>query len=313
MKRIMSLPIAVLTLLFVCALLQGCGELIVLDPKGPIGDSERTLILVSFGLMLVVVIPVIFMSLYFPLKYRASNTKARYEPNWSYSKRIEIAMWLIPLAIVAVLSVLVWTETKRLDPYLPLAPSDKQLPIEVVSLDWKWLFIYPEQNIAVVNEMYFPAKEPLSFSLTSDTVMTSFFIPQLGSQIYAMAGMKTKLHLLADEPGVYAGQNQQISGDGFSTMTFKAVAVTPMEFEAWVGKVKNAPEKLDFARFEELKKPSAAVLPTYFSSVEPGLFEGVIMQFHHPREMPSMIAGEGADKAAHAGRANEPRHRAPKP
>jgi len=304
MKRKTSLFIAVLTLFSVCALLQGCGELIVLNPKGPVGDSERTLILTSFGLMLVVVIPVIFMSLYFPLKYRASNKKARYEPNWSYSKRIEIVMWLIPLVIVGILSGLVWTETKRLDPYLPLEPSARQLPIEVVSLDWKWLFIYPEQNIAVVNEMYFPAKEPLSFSLTSDTVMTSFFIPQLGSQIYAMAGMKTKLHLLADEPGVYAGQNQQISGDGFSTMSFKAVAVSPEEFEAWVAKVKSSPEELDFARFEELKKPSAAVPPTYFSSVAPGLFEKIIMQFHHPREMQSMTAEEGAGKSAHAAHAD---------
>ncbi len=302
---------AVLMVLAASALLQGCADLIVLDPKGPVGDSERTLILVSFGLMLIVVIPVIFMSLYFPLKYRASNKNADYQPNWSHSNKIEAVMWIIPIIIVAILSALVWTETKRLDPYLPLDPSAKQLPIEAVSMDWKWLFIYPEQNIAVVNEMAFPVKEPLSFSLTSDTVMTSFFIPQLGSQIYAMAGMKTKLHLLASEPGVYAGQNQQISGDGFSTMSFKALALSPEEFEAWVEKVRQSPEKLDLERYKELQKPSSSVPPTYFSSVEPGLFEDIIKRFqaHDMHSMPMEkddTAGhaEPADESGHSGHAN---------
>ncbi len=303
---------AVLTLLAASALLPGCEHLIVLDPKGPVGDSERSLILVSFGLMLIVVIPVIFMSLYFPLKYRASNQKARYEPTWSYSRNIEIAMWLIPIVIVAILSVLVWKETKRLDPYLPLDPAARQLPIEVVSLDWKWLFIYPEQNIAVVNEMVFPVKEPLSFSITSDTVMTSFFIPQLGSQIYAMAGMTTKLHLLADEPGTYVGQNQQLSGAGFSTMSFKAVAASPQEFAAWVDKVKRSPDTLDSARFAALREPSAGDPPAYFSSVEPGLFETIVKRFHHhPGAMESAAAAtnaaadaQKAPKAAHSGHAD---------
>ncbi len=175
----------------------------------------------------------------FPRKYRASNTKATYTPKWSHSAKIDLVIWLVPVAIVTALGILAWNATHRLDPYKPIDSGVKPVSIEAVSLDWKWLFIYPDHNIAIVNQLVFPAKVPLSFRITSDTVMTSFFIPQLGSQIYAMAGMQTRLHLMADEPGIYAGQNQQFSGRGYADMHFKAIAVSREQFEAWVQKART--------------------------------------------------------------------------
>ena len=163
-------------------------------------------------------------------------------PKWSYSAKIDFFMWAVPIAIVTVLAILAWTRTHSLDPYKPIPSADKPINIEAVSLDWKWLFIYPDQNIATVNQITFPVNVPVSFKLTSDTVMTSFFIPQLGSQIYAMAGMQTRLHLLADKPGTYAGHNQQFSGRGYADMHFKANAVSREEFQAWVQKIRQSPE-----------------------------------------------------------------------
>jgi len=278
------------------AFLQGCSDMILFHPKGPIGDSERYIIFAAFVLMLVVVIPVIIMSIWFPLKYRATSTKSIYDPKWSHSIKIETVMWLVPLAIVFLLSILAWRETHRLDPYRPLAAGTEHLNVEVVSLDWKWLFIYPEQHIAVVNQFTFPANVPLSFRITSDSVMTSFFIPQLGSQIYAMAGMQTQLHLMANESGVYAGQNQQFSGRGYPSMNFDSIATSREDFESWVQKVRQSPEHLDFARLEELRKPSVDSPVTYFSSIDPGLFD-FIMGKYQSVPMKHNVSGETAPPA----------------
>jgi cytochrome o ubiquinol oxidase subunit II len=253
--------------------------MLLLDPKGPIGDDERFLILAAFVLMLLVVVPAICMAVWFALRYRVSNTKATYMPKWCHSLKIDLVTWLVPMGIVTVLGYLAWTKTYQLDPYRPIDHSAKPVSIEVVSLDWKWLFIYPDFNIATVNEMIFPANVPLSFRITSETVMTSFFIPQLGSQIYAMAGMQTRLHLMADEPGVYSGQNQQFSGRGYSDMYFKAIATAPEEFEAWVQKSNQSPDKLDLARYEELARPSVGYPVTTFSSVQPGLFDHILSKY----------------------------------
>ena len=296
MKRKCGFMLALLTFLCVVPLLHGCGELVLFNPKGPIGESEKVIILVAFGLMLLVVIPVIVMSIWFPLKYRESNTKATYDPNWSYSRKIEVTMWLIPFIIVLVLSTILWRETHRLDPYKPLVSDAKPLNVEVVSLDWKWLFIYPEQNIAVVNQFVFPAKIPLSFKITSDTVMTSFFIPQLGSQIYAMGGMQTRLHLMADEQGEFAGQNQQFSGSGFPQMSFIAKATSQEQFNSWVQQVKQSPVKLDFARFDELRKPGINDTPLYFSSIDPGIFEYIVNKYD-PLTRNAKAMGETAHPA----------------
>ena len=261
------------------AFLGGCSHFPLLDPKGPIGDSERFIIIAALGLMLIVVIPVVVMVFLFPRKYRASNIKATYMPKWSRSGKIELIVWLVPAAIVAVLGTLVWKATFQLDPYKAIDPGVMPIRIEAVSLDWKWLFIYPDHNIATVNQIVFPVKVPLSFRITSDTVMTSFFIPQLGSQMYAMAGMQTRLHLMADEPGTYAGQNQQFSGRGFAEMNFRAIAVSREQFEAWVQKVMQSPEELDLARFEELEKPSADNPVAHFSLIKLDLFDHVIRKY----------------------------------
>jgi len=265
--------------------LGGCSDILLLNPKGPIGDAERFVIIASIALMLIVVIPVFIMVFLFPRKYRASNIKATYMPKWSRSGKIELVIWLVPTIIITVLGILIWNTTHRLDPYKPIDTGVKPINIEVVSLDWKWLFIYPDQNIAIVNELVFPANVPLSFRITSDTVMTSFFIPQLGSQIYAMAGMQTRLHLLADEPGVYAGQNQQLSGRGFADMNFKAIAVSREEYKAWVQKVKQSADKLDLARYEKIQKPSSDYPVSHFSSVKPDLFDYIMRKYNETMDM----------------------------
>lgn len=259
--------------------LGGCSTILLFDPKGPIGEAQRFLIIAAIVLMLIVIIPVFIMAFWFPLKYRTSNTQSAYMPKWSYSAKIDLTMWAVPIAIVTVLAILAWTNTHSLDPYKPIPSADQPINIEAVSLDWKWLFIYPDQNIATVNQITFPVKVPVSFKLTSNTVMTSFFIPQLGSQIYAMAGMQTRLHLLADKPGTYEGHNQQFSGPGYADMFFNANAVSREEFQSWVQKIRQSPEKLDLDRYEELAKPSVGHPVIYFSSVKPDLFEYILRQF----------------------------------
>ena len=292
MKRRGHFGFAGLSALGTAAFLGGCRHVVLFDPKGPIGGAERSVILVAIALMLIVVIPVFVMSFLFARRYRASNAKATYTPKWSYSGKIDLITWLVPVAIVTALGILAWSQTHRLNPYKPINGGIKPVTIEAVSLDWKWLFIYPDHHIASVNELVFPAKVPLSFRITSDTVMTSFFIPQLGSQIYAMAGMQTRLHLMADEPGVYLGQNQQYSGKGFSNMHFEAIAVPEEQFEAWVQKAKQSPEELDLARFEEIAKPSVGYPVTSFSSVEPDLFDSIIRKYRPANVNPGAMSEE---------------------
>jgi len=254
--------------------------MLLLNPKGPVGDAERTLIIAAFVLMLIVVVPVFIMTLYFAWRFRASSTKAVYMPKWNHSTRIDLIIWLVPFAIVTALGILAWNETYRLDPYRPINSSARTVKIEAVSLDWNWLFIYPDHGIAVVNQLVFPTDTPLSFKITSDTVMTSFFIPQLGSQIYAMAGMETRLNLMASETGVYQGQNQQFSGRGFSDMHFKATAAPLDQFEKWVQNVKRSSNKLDLQRYEELQKPGIGYPVTCFSAVKPGLFLDIMRKYN---------------------------------
>jgi cytochrome o ubiquinol oxidase subunit 2 len=261
-------------------LLGGCRGVQLLHPEGPIGNGNLFVILMAIGLMLIVVVPVFIMHFLFARRYRATNPKGKYTPKWSYSGAIDLVIWLVPIAIVTCLAILSWTKTHDLDPYKPIDPAKKPISIEVVALDWKYLFIYPDHDIATVNQLAFPAGVPLSFRLTSDTVMTSFFIPRLGSQIYAMAGRQTRLHLMADEPGVYHGHNQQLSGIGYSDMHFQAIAVSLEKFQAWVQKIKQSPDKLDLARFEKLAKPSIGHPVMSFSSVVPNLFEQIIRKYN---------------------------------
>ena len=266
-------------LTFVTAsLLSGCNAAL-LEPAGKIAADEKHLIIVSTLLMLIVVIPVIFLTLFFAWKYRASNTSATYMPNWSYSHRIEAVVWAVPIAIILVLGVITWKTTHELDPYKPLESSVKPIEVQVVALDWKWLFIYPEQHIATINEIQFPAGTPVNFKITSDTVMNVFFIPQLGSQIYAMAGMQTQVHLIADQPGVYDGLSTNFSGAGFPDMKFTATATSQADFDAWVAKVKASGNKLGLDNYADLAKPSSKAPVKYFASVEPVLFAAVLDKY----------------------------------
>jgi cytochrome o ubiquinol oxidase subunit 2 len=253
----------------------------ILDPKGPIALAERDLLFTAFFLMLIVVIPVFIMTFLFAWRYRRSNGKARYTPDWSYSAGIDAIIWLVPALIIVALGTLVWSYTHRLDPYRQIASSAPPLQVEVVAQDWKWLFIYPEQQIAAVNQLVFPSGKPLALRITSDTVMNSFYIPALGGQIYAMPGMQTRLHLLADAPGRFTGRNTQYSGGGFADQHFQAVATSPEEFNTWVAHAKQSPEKLDAAGYRALVIPRRSHPVTYYSAVEPNLFDSIIAKYTH--------------------------------
>ncbi len=251
----------------------------VLDPKGEVGMNERALILGTTGWMLLVVIPVIVMTIAFAWWFRASNARSRYTPEWAHSKRLEAVLWGIPTVIVVVMAITAWQSTHALDPYKPLKHEAKPIEVEVVALDWKWLFIYPEQGIATVNEIAFPVDVPVAFDVTSDSVMNSFFIPRLGSQIYAMAGMKTELHLIANEVGDYDGMSANYSGRGFPGMRFTARAMSQEAFDAWVAKVKAAPQRLDAASYPALAAPSEYNPVAYYGGVTPGLFGDLIHKY----------------------------------
>lgn len=261
--------------------LSGC-DAILFDPKGQIGVDERNLLVTAVVLMLLVVVPVMAMTVGFAWKYRASANE-RYEPNWSHSTTIEIVVWSIPCLIIAILAVLTWRSSHHLDPYKPLESDRRPITIEAVALDWKWLFIYPELKIATVNEVVFPANTPVNFKITSDTVMNSFFIPQLGSQIYAMAGMETQLHLVADQSGTFMGISANYSGHGFSKMRFSATATSGNDgFNAWVTRVKQSNQQLGENEYQALynNRNDEDYFPvTYYSSVREQLFESLMEKY----------------------------------
>ncbi len=256
-------------------LLSGC-QWAVLDPKGPVGEQERTIILIATALMLLVVVPVIAMILIFAWRYRASNEKAQYAPNWSHSTRIEAVVWSIPIAIILVLGTICWRTSHALDPFKPLAATVQPVRIDAVAMDWKWLFIYPQQGVATVNEVAMPVGVPVVFHITSATVMNSFFIPRLGSQIYAMANMQTAVNLLASQPGTYRGLSANFSGDGFSSMTFRALALSSGDYARWLARVKASPQALGAPEYLTLEKPSENVPVAYYSQVMPRLFPQIV-------------------------------------
>jgi cytochrome o ubiquinol oxidase subunit 2 len=250
----------------------------VLDPRGPIASAQWLLLINSTAIMLVVVIPVILATLGFAWWYRASNLRASRATDEGYEGRIEFVVWSIPALIVILLGGVIWIGSHQLDPRAPIPAKGDPLRVEVVALDWKWLFIYPDQGIAAVNQLVIPVGTPVNFRLTSATVMNSFFVPQLGSQIYTMGGMTTHLNLLAAETGEYPGFSANFSGDGFSDMRFIAKAVPAGDFDGWVKEVRGAGSELDQGAYAALAKPSKAVPPMTYRSVEPNLFERIIDQ-----------------------------------
>jgi cytochrome o ubiquinol oxidase subunit 2 len=264
----------------VCAgvLVASCQPVGVLDPQGPIAAQELLLLINSTAIMLVVVVPVILATFAFAWWYRASNPHASRSLNEAYEGRLEFVLWSIPALIVILLGGVIWIGSHELDPRARVPANADPLRVDVVALDWKWLFIYPDQGIGAVNQLVIPAGTPVRFRLTSATVMNSFFIPQLGSQIYTMGGMTTHLNLLADKPGEYPGFSANFSGDGFAEMRFVARAVPAGDFNSWVTQVRGAGSALDDAGYAALAKPSKAVPPATYRSVEPNMFERIIDQ-----------------------------------
>jgi cytochrome o ubiquinol oxidase subunit II len=258
------------------ATLGGCTEG-VLDPQGPVALAERQILLNALGIMLAIVIPVILAILGVGFWFRASNERARYRPNFAYSGRLEMLVWSIPAMTVFLVGGVAWVGSHDLSPRKPIASTVKPLRVQVASLDWKWLFIYPDQGIASVNQLTIPVGTPVNLELTSSGVMNSFFVPQLGSQIYTMAGMITRLHLQADHPGTYRGFSAQFSGDGFSDMHFDADAVPNEKFAQWVEAARSAGPQLDAKTYADLAKPSAAVPPFTYRAVAPGLFDSLLV------------------------------------
>jgi cytochrome o ubiquinol oxidase subunit II len=256
------------------ASLAGCGG--VLDPQGPVGESERLILFDSLAIMLAIVIPVIIAIVGFSWWFRASNTKAFYWPEWEFSGRIELIVWSIPALVITFLGGIAWFGSHSLDPFSPLDAKTKPIEVEVVSLDWKWLFIYPDDGVASVNLLTIPAGQQVHFKLTSSGVMNSFFVPQLGSQIYSMFGMTSQLYLQANATGTYDGLSAQFSGEGFADMRFEVHAVTPDDYKKWVADAKSSGAALDRAAYGELVKQSQNVKPTTYSAVEPKLFESIV-------------------------------------
>lgn len=249
--------------------------------EGTIAAIEWHLMVTAFWLMMIVVVPVIVLTLFFAWRYRATNTKATYAPDWDKSTIIDVFVWGIPIILIAILGTMVWNSTNRLDPYKPIASDQPATRVQAVAQNWKWLFIYPDLGIATVNELAFPQDRPMAIQITSDVAMNSFMIPALGGQIYAMAGMETKLHLWSDKTGSFDGRNMLYSGDGFSDQTFKALAMSTGDFDTWVAKVKAAPRALTDDTYTDLQKPSISDPVTYYKTVVPDLFQTIIASHAH--------------------------------
>lgn len=279
LSRVAGLAVLVLGAGLVFAHLLHGRSIAVLNPRGPVAGKELGLMVTVTLLMLIVVIPVFVMTFAIAWRYRAGNTKAAYTPDWDRHRVAETVWWGIPLVLIGVISVITWTSSHELDPSRPLVSATPPITIQVVALRWKWLFIYPEQNIATVNYFQFPAGTPVNFVITSDAPMNSFWIPQLGGQIYAMAGMTTRLSLMADKPGIFNGSSVNLSGKGYAGMSFKAAASTQADFDAWVHIVKQSPQQLSYLQYSQLALPSEDNPAAYYSASDNNLYDGIVMKY----------------------------------
>jgi cytochrome o ubiquinol oxidase subunit 2 len=267
----------------------------ILDPAGPVGHAEKTILINSTAIMLAIVIPVIVATIAFAWWFRRGNAKATYRPDWEYSGAIELVVWSIPALTVMLLGGIAWIGAHDLEPSQPLKSATPAVKVDVVSLDWKWLFIYPDQGIATVNQLVVPAGAPVTFRLTSATVWNVFFVPQMGTMIYTMPGMTTRLNLQADRQGVYQGRSAHFSGDGFSGMQFKVHAVPPQQFSAWAQSARGSGQVLDGRAYALLSEPTSYVKPTTFGNVAPGLFEAIAAgHAPQPQQLPHNRPAPGA-------------------
>lgn len=258
--------------------LSGCSGQSIFDSLGPVGRDDSRILIDATLIMLAIVVPTILLAFWMAWRYRASNSKAEYLPYWSYSGRIEAVAWSIPILTIMFIGGVIWIGSYKLDPFRPLPSSTPPLEVEVVSLDWKWLFIYPQQRVATVNQLVVPAGRPVHFRITSASVFNTFFIPRLGSMIYAMPGMVSELHLQADRPASLWGQSAHFSGDGFSDMQFQVRSVPPGEFANWTAGVRGSGPVLDLANYARLARQSHRVPPIAFRAVDPRLFQAIATQ-----------------------------------
>lgn len=302
--------VRIVTLIAAVAFLAGC-DMVVMAPSGDIAVQQRDLIVWATVLMLLVIVPVIILTLLFAWRYRSSNQDATYAPDWDHSTVLELVIWAVPLLIIIALGAMTWVSTHKLDPYRPLDRIEAGQPvpegmeplvIEVVSLDWKWLFFYPEQGVATVNELAAPVDRPIRFKITSSATMNSFFIPALAGQIYAMAGMETKLHAVINEPGVYHGFSANYSGAGFSDMHFKFHGLDPQGFQAWIERVREQGGTLSGDAYRQLEQPSQNVPVEYYAEVMPGLYDKILNRCLEPGAicMKDMMSHHGGgDEGGH--------------
>lgn len=272
-------------------------------PAGAVGAAQRDLIIFTLLVMLFVFVPVVFCMFFFAWRYRATNTKAAYRPRWSESNKLEFFLWGGPIVILCVLAYASYYTAVHLDPYKEIA-SSKSDPVQVnaIGMSWKWLFIYPQYNIATINQLAMPVNAPVVLNLTSDTVMMSIMIPRLGSQIFVMSGMRTRLNLKTARTGTFFGMNYQYNGQGFHTMKFHAISMSEKDFKAWIKKVQTSGGTLDWQRYSRLAQPGVIDGVKYFSSVRPHLFRYVISLYHtgHPRNRMTKLAASGSSDQLHA-------------
>lgn len=257
-------------------------KIAVLNPQGIIAQKERDLVVISTFVMLLIVVPVLIMTAIFTWNYREENKKATYMPDWDYSFLAEAVWWGFPCLIVLALSILTWQSSHDLDPFKPIESDKKPLTIQVVALQWKWLFIYPEQQIATVNYFQFPQNVPVAFEITADAPMNSFWVPELSGQMYAMPGARTKLHAIANDPGRFRGSSANISGEGFASMIFTAVSSSEEDFTQWVQSMRQSATALDFEEYQRLAKPGVHYPISAFVLRDNDLFNRIIRKFTMP-------------------------------
>lgn len=256
----------------------------VLEPKGLISAQERELIITCSLLMLIVVIPVLILTFIFAWRYREGSDKGKHTPDWEHNYIAEMCWWGVPFVIIVILAVITWKTSHELNPFKPIEARKKGIEIQAVALNWKWLFIYPEEGIATINEVQFPEKTPINFEITADAPMNSFWIPQLGGQIYAMPAMRSKLYLMANEEGTFSGRSSNISGKGFSGMVFTAKSRSDEGFREWVEEVKRSGKELDQTTYQALVEPSEYVPVSYYVLTDPDLFDQIITKYKAPEK-----------------------------
>ena len=294
--RVRSGAARVLALAGAPLLLAGCSGRSIFDAVGPVGRDDGQILIDATAIMLAIIIPTILLAFWMAWKYRASNTKAEYLPYWSYSGRIEAVVWSIPILTIMFIGGVIWIGSYKLDPFRPLPSKTPAVEVQVVSLDWNWLFIYPQQGVATVNQLVVPAGTPVHFSITSGSVFNTFFVPRLGSMIYAMPGMVSQLYLQADRPALLWGQSAHFSGDGFSDMQFQVKSVPADQFAAWTQGVRGAGQVLDRNTYAQLARQSQHVPPMAFRAVDPQLFQAIASQQIGP------APGPEPENSQHAGR-----------